>query len=652
MKNFITCLTILFCCASCGDYLDLVPENDIQTFESIFETRNGADQWITTIHYGLMDYTNIGLVGVQAAGVIGADEFVTNDYNRNSSNSITRFGINLFGAFSIGEGLQMSQEPYDNQWKDQGLYKYIRMCNTFLSQIDQVYNMEQTEKRQWTAEVQAIKAFYYFELVRRYGPIVLVPENIGVEASLEEMKQPRSHVDTCFKAIVNLLDEAIPNLLTNAEHPAIRRGYFCKEAAMALKARVLLYAASPLFNGNDFYVNFKNKNGEPLFSDTYDPEKWKLAAEAAEAAIEECNRSGRKLVTGRITRNTQLQRVMDDIEWSTLVFNATNDECLFFIRYPNTNIRYFNYILPHDEEDVTIDGSFGPSMKMVEMFYTENGLPIENDKTWNYTGRYRMSQETSAAYKDVVPLNEDVLSLHLRREPRFYANIAADRCYWRRGPAPTMEEYKMEAYRGEKHGLWEQRLISTVPQNICGYWIKKFTCSDVETTWYFQNIASMGESSFPIIRLAELYLIQAEAWNEYEGPLVDRAHVYEPLNMIRERAGIPDVETSWNSYSNSPDKVKTKEGMREIIQREWNIEFAFEGYRFWNLRRWKTAHEELNDPIKGWNVLGETAREFYNNFEGPIVVWNKAQFLSPRDYLFPIKSEEVLVSGIVQNPGW
>ena len=78
--------------------------------------------------------------------------------------------------------------------------------------------------------------------------------------------------------------------------------------------------------------------------------------------------------------------------------------------------------------------------------------------------------------------------------------------------------------------------------------------------------------------------MKAEAWNEYlTAPYYE--HVYAPLNEVRLRAGIPDVESAWENYSNEPGKVKTKEGMREIIRREWNIEFAFEGRRFWNSAR-------------------------------------------------------------------
>ncbi len=98
--------------------------------------------------------------------------------------------------------------------------------------------------------------------------------------------------------------------------------------------------------------------------------------------------------------------------------------------------------------------------------------------------------------------------------------------------------------------------------------------------------------------------------------------------------------------------MDTKEGMRDIIRREINIELAFEGQRYWNLRRWKIAHEELNFKHRGWSVLAETAQRFYNNFEGPVEVGGGCKFTSPRDYLYPIQTEEVSISSIIQNPGW
>ena len=123
------------------------------------------------------------------------------------------------------------------------------------------------------------------------------------------------------------------------------------------------------------------------------------------------------------------------------------------------------------------------------------------------------------------------------------------------------------------------------------------------------------------------------------------------MNVVRERAGIPDVEVAWRN-ARDPNKVNTKEGMRDIIRQEWNIEFAFEGYRYWNVRRWKIANVALNEKIYGWNVVGGNANSFYNNGNGPLPVYSGSKFVAPRDYLYPIRSEEVQRAGCVQNPGW
>ena len=152
------------------------------------------------------------------------------------------------------------------------------------------------------------------------------------------------------------------------------------------------------------------------------------------------------------------------------------------------------------------------------------------------------------------------------------------------------------------------------------------------------------------MRMPDLYLASAEAWNEYlDEP---NEHVYEMIDKVRERAGILKVREAWHTYAKNSSRVDTKIGMREIIHDEWNVEFAFESRRFWNLRRWMTAQNELNQPQYGWNILASDRDEFYCNYEGPKIVWNKRAFTAPRDYFIPIKAEEILISGVKQNPGW
>ena len=640
MKKYVilTIAVVASCLTACKDYLDQVPENDIETFETIFERRSTADVWFTQ---STLDMAN-NFVGFFTPGVIGADEFVTGDYERS-------LGAKML---NIPDGLQLSQKPIGDVWGS--TYYSLRLLNTFIQRIVDVYDMTEAEKINWRAEAMAVKAFYYFELVKRYGPIVLVPTNIDVNVDLQKMQVPRSHVDTCFNEIVRLLDEAIPDLYYSKEREASHKLFPSKEGAMALKAKVLLYQASPLFNGNDFYVNFKGKDGEPLFNTKYDPEKWKRAAEAADEVVALCESLGYKLITGDQDKATNLLNDMRDIELSIWEREYDGVEAVFMTGFQGALINSFPYLLPnfpegYPEKESSARGTFGPSMKMVESFYTNNGLPLNMDKEWPYANRYKMGREVDNTYQGVVALNEDVLNLHLRREPRFYAHIAADRCYWQRGPVAS-KNLEVQAYRGEAFGLHESYLDASTRQNICGYYVKKYTRTEVQTSNYRSNSAVLGDCRWPVIRLAELYLMQAEAWNEYLNKPDDR--VYEPLNKVRRRAGIPDVQDAWKKFSTHPQQVENQAGMREIIRQEKTVEFAFEGHRFWDLRRWKTAHLELNDKILGWNVLGDNARTFYNNYEGPVVVWSKVKFISPRDYLFPIKAEEVMISGYVQNPGW
>lgn len=622
------------------NYLDMVPEKDIETIESLFEQRTKVENWWKGLYSELnMIFANFRV----NVAYLGADEFVTCQALYSDAT------YNLDGL-KVADGLQMSQNPYGSIWYR--MYVIIRNCNIFLENVDRTYDMTEEDRNWWKADVKALKAYVYFELVRHYGPICLVPQYMPVNLPVKDYQLPRQHVDTCFKEIVNLLDEAMEYLPKHGQRVSNYGYTFSLEGAYALKAKVLLYAASPLFNGNAFYSDFKNKNGELLFNSTYDRNKWLLAAEAADKAAQMCEDGGRSLSGGSTGKKTDLLNVMSDVERS-MFSRFNNEEYLIEWKYPAT---FHEFILPRlIGDDVNFEnqalGCLSPSMKMVEMYYTENGLPIDADISWNYSNRYKLGSESSPDYEGVIPLNTSVVNLHLRREPRFYASIAGDRMYWQRGTNTAETDYNLlvKAHKGEEPwGTQYDFIISNSWQNINGYWLKKHLFSWIQTLGYGSSL--QGNETAAIIRLAEVYLMQAEAWNEYlDAP---DSRVYDPIDKVRERAGIKPVREAWGSYSNNPTKVTTKAGMRDIIQQENNIEFAFEGHRYWNLRRWLIAHQAMNEKQYGWNVLGTTDQAFYNYETGPIVVWSKNKFIAPRDYLDPIDAEEILISGMVQNPGW
>ena len=151
--------------------------------------------------------------------------------------------------------------------------------------------------------------------------------------------------------------------------------------------------------------------------------------------------------------------------------------------------------------------------------------------------------------------------------------------------------------------------------------------------------------AFPIIRLADLYLMYAEALNEVKSSPDDE--VYEYIDYVRKRSGLEEVKDSWSKYSKFPDKPLTQEGMREIIRKERLNELAFEGPRFWDMRRWKLAEQDMNRTIRGLNIYEDTPEEFYK----VQTIFNTSFTL--KDYLWPLSIEEMVRNkNLVQNPGW
>jgi hypothetical protein len=154
--------------------------------------------------------------------------------------------------------------------------------------------------------------------------------------------------------------------------------------------------------------------------------------------------------------------------------------------------------------------------------------------------------------------------------------------------------------------------------------------------------------AWPYIRVADLYLMKAEAMNEYYGPSQE---VYDALNMIRARAGIPNIEDAYTGEfvrDEARNKHLDQNHLRDIILRERNIEFAYEsGMRFWDMLRTKRAVSEFSNPAWGWNYLGTTAATF---FDLRVV---QARKWSITDCLWPIHIKEINANAtLIQNPGW
>ena len=185
-----------------------------------------------------------------------------------------------------------------------------------------------------------------------------------------------------------------------------------------------------------------------------------------------------------------------------------------------------------------------------------------------------------------------------------------------------------------------------------------FTCFRIDYGNIISNNVVINEYPFPIVRLADLYLMYAEALLEsVSGDSDIPEEIYDCLRVIRERSGlkksdkepidIGDVREAWKAYSINPEKATTKAGLREIIRRERQVELALEGQRYYDIRRWKLASKEFNKPVRGWNVGESTTEDFYR------IRYIYNQKFYQRDYLWPIKEQSLIINtNLIQNPGW
>ncbi len=636
---------------ACSEYLDVVPDNTL-TLEDLFKTQEEAWNALAKVYSFMprIDQTHESLW-------IAGDEWLGRlDLNENTGNLR---GIRLM------RGLQSASSPILGTWSGtnagQHLYRGIRQANVFLELIDRVPDMTDQEKKNWKAQVKFLKGYYSFLLIQQYGPIVLADDLIPPTATREQLFQKRTKVDESFNYVIKLMDEAIPDLTERV--PSTLLGQIDQVGAKAIKARVMLFRASPFFNGNrEYFGDFNDHDGQPFFPLEYNKEKWKDAIDAIEAAITAAEGTGVALYTYEkqpylfdrddYTANQENLQKLYDLRM--LVVDPWNKELIW--GYSNINVygqgelaHSTNMRLPLGYGDgVTNTPEYswqwmGATYRMAERYYTKNGVPIEEDQTFNLDKKWEVTvtpNANSPEYQEmrgIMQPGAETIRLYLDREPRFYANLGITGGYWRTHGV----RINTMMYAGRDGGFNSAQHSTDFYET--GIAIKKLVHPESKSGAWQRTI----KFPYPIIRLADLYLMKAEAYNEYYDTPVPQ--VYEAINRVRQRAGIPDVETVWSDpmIVRSVNKHKTKEGMRDIILQERGIEFAFEGHRFWDMIRTKRAVMEFSTPIWGWTRTGTTGAQFFN-----LEVKQTRKF-TITDCLWPIDLNEMNTnSNLIQNPGW
>ena len=636
---------------SCSDFLDVVPDNVFQ-YEDFFNSQQQAYNALATL-YTMLPGDNRELfwtLGDEYALVV--PPLILN-----------RASI---PGQSIMRGNQSATNPLLDYWNggilvapyNIGTWVIIRECDKFILNIDNVPDMSAEMKADWKAQAKFLKAYYMFMLVQMYGPII-IPEYFDENGNInDDPFYQRRKVEDCFDYIIALMNEAIPYLRPKRE--TLYLGQPDQVAAKAIKARVLLVRASPFFNGNyEYYHNFLDHNGEHFFSQTEDREKWKAAADATQEALDACEQYGFRLHHFKgipydfdfndFQINPQLQTMYD------LLFRITerwNEELIW--GWVRGNITWSNAAMivkppelagPAPANQAT--GWAQSSYQVMERYYTKNGLPLNEDRTVKTGALHEIvttPEETDLNYepmRGIMQPGTTTINMYLDREPRFYADLGVTGSYYR----SHQLRIPIMMFQNTWGGYLPEIQTSYVPSS--GIAIQKIVHPEA---YHSSNISqTLKLYPNPIMRVADLYLMQAEALNEYYGPSQE---VYDAINTVRLRAGIPSVEESYSNLEwvteEAYNKHLTKEGMRDIILHERAIEFAFENaHRFWDMQRWKRSTSEFSRPLYGWNFRGTSAESFFvlRNIQGR--AWGITESL------WPINSIELeRNTKLIQNPGW
>lgn len=606
--------------SGCQKYLNIVPD-DVPTIENAFTLRQEAIKYLGTCYSYLPNGTDFG----SNSGISAGGEYWINP-------SFTNVGMD---GIKIIEGFQNSNSPYMSNWNT--MYQAIRDCNIFLDNVNNVVDLQPYEKKRWIGEVTFLKGYYHWLLFQQYGPVPVVDVNLPISASPDEVRVTRFPVDSVVNYIVSLFDEAAEDLPLTILDATDELGRITKPAALAIKARVLTTAASPLFNGNTYYSGLKNQDGQLLFSSTYDATKWKRAADACAAAIKVCDSASISLYTFSDPQTSIDETLTTQMSIRNALCAKWNQELIWGDATHRANDDVQRFACPRlDPARIGNDnpqGELAPSLQTVEGFYTKNGVPVDEDKTWDYSNRYR-PKTIPDEDGETLQNGYETAQMNLDREPRFYADLSFDGDRWWKQDG----SWDVQCKQGQNQAQKNVENFSTT-----GYFTKKIV------SWKF--VIQEGQSTstedypWPVMRLADLYLLYAESLNESYPTPPDEAFTY--INKVRERAGLPTVQEAWTQYSRVPSEYTTQVGFRKIIQQERLNELAFEGRRFWDLQRWKRLSANLNKPITGWNILASTESGYYV----PVTLFTPS--FNEKNYLWPISDNDILINKkLVQNTGW
>lgn len=509
-------------------------------------------------------------------------------------------------------------------------------------------------------ESRFLIAYYYWMMLEAYGSVPFFDSAVDVDdpnlmkgqMSFDEM------VDWIDTQLVDLSKKLPASWLSESTQ---FYGRATSIMCLAVRARMLLFAASPLVNGNEWYKGFKNYDGQERFNSTYDATKWKRAADACKDLIDAAHAAGHDLVR-EYNADGSIDPFMSCYNVHMLRGDL-NPEALFV----RADCNYSEYEALSTPRGASGNGGLGVYQTLVDAFSMKDGSipitgyqgnygsPIINEAS-GYTERgfsaqkdirktkYNLFRECPGATVDSVGADgctynqvaaAGTYNMYVNREPRFYLTVMWNRQWYHQASRETLF-LSGEIDGGPTHDA---------PQN--GYLNRKRVSLE-------QNNRDGIHPYRPgiLYRLGEAYLNYAEALNECDPGNPD---ILKYLNLIRERAGVPQYGTGTDSNGFQMIPLNGQDEVRDAIHHERRVELCCEsGIRYFDLRRWKEAESVLNQPMYGMNFSGTELSDDPNN---PKAFYVRTQYIKRvyerKYYWYPVHQTEIDKDPtLVQAPFW
>ena len=475
-------------------------------------------------------------------------------------------------------------------------YTGIRRANLFLESIEGFPysgHLTEVEVKRMKAEARMLRAYFYFELMKRWGGVPLLGDRI-IDYD-EDWNIARSSIDECAKYILDEISEendgsCYADLYDVSEMPESMVGRMNKGAAKALVSRLKLYLASPLYNPNN------------------DLNKWQEAVDAAKAVIDlnvyDLHYTAEKAEGATADPTPGLLALFGD----NAAFTTLNKETILMKEASgNTTLESNNS--PCGYQKNKCKGLTSPSQNLVDAFLMLDGKTID-DPTSKYV--------------------YDPQNPYANRDPRLTYTIFYNGATWLKR---AVETFNGGLDRSNKLGMFTTQT---------GYYLRKFL--GLNETKADNSGFNGAYHHYQIFRYAEILLNYAEALNEVNMEM-NKEEIENCLIQLRKRAGIEAGDDGRYGLPIHYDQQK----MREIIRNERRIELAFEEHRFWDIRRWKIAMDVMNEPIRGVEITKEADGTFKYNYN--VIV--RTSTFSERMYWYPIPRGEMNGNTkLTQNPGW